>query len=157
MFQTFRQKITFVNIGLLVIILIIFLTNVNYQKNKMVKQVNKELEILINFELDHVVGSIYEMLYEQYNIHGENPSNEVLESMKNAIMKTKVGKTGYVYVLGSAGEEKGNYIVSLDRQRDGENIWTARDAKGELFIQNIINGGLSSKDREIKTHKISVA
>ncbi len=57
-----------------------------------------------------------------------------LNSLKDEFAGITVGKTGYVYILNS----KGDYVLSLGRQRDGENIWNAEDADGTLFIQEII-------------------
>lgn len=67
-------------------------------------------------------------------------------SLKKRIIATKVGRTGYVYVL----DLKGNYIVSQDGKRDGENILEAKDASGRLFIQDIIK-----KARELKPGEIA--
>ena len=58
----------------------------------------------------------------------------ISESLMKEIKKITVGKTGYVYVMDS----KGNYVVSKDGKRDGENIWDAKDSDGRLFIQEII-------------------
>jgi signal transduction histidine kinase len=59
-------------------------------------------------------------------------------------MNVKVGKTGYVYVLDS----KGNYIISKDGKRDGENLWTAKDVSGKLFIQDICNKAVILKSTD---------
>lgn len=67
------------------------------------------------------------------------------EKLRSEIMKTVIGKTGYIYVLGSEGAQKGNYIVSQNGRRDGENIWEAKDSDGNLFIQNIINKAVTLK------------
>ena len=58
-------------------------------------------------------------------------------SLRQQILSTKVGTTGYVFVLDS----KGNYIVSQNGQRDGENIWNVKDAAGRPMIQEIIGIG----------------
>ena len=58
-------------------------------------------------------------------------------------MDIVVGKTGYVYVLGATGGERGCYLISKDGKRDGENIWEERDDAGRPFIQNIIGKALS--------------
>ncbi len=58
--------------------------------------------------------------------------------VRHAILQTKVGRTGYVYVLGSSGEDRGRYIISQKGERDGENIWMSRDSDGNLVIQDII-------------------
>ena len=59
------------------------------------------------------------------------PEGSILAS----IADITVGKTGYIYIL----DEQGNYILSKDQIRDGENIWNAKDSDGNYFIQDIIN------------------
>ncbi|MEM1331394.1 MAG: methyl-accepting chemotaxis protein [Planctomycetota bacterium] len=66
---------------------------------------------------------------------------ESVESVRQAIMETPVGKTGYVYVLGGSGSQQGDYIISNQGKRDGENIWEAKDADGNLFIQSVVENG----------------
>ena len=41
---------------------------------------------------------------------------------------------------------KGKYILSHKGQRDGENIWDAKDADGNLFIQSAVKKALATKD-----------
>jgi methyl-accepting chemotaxis protein len=59
-------------------------------------------------------------------------------SVKQQILNIKVGTTGYVYVLDSAG----HYTISQGGKRDGELIWESKDASGRLFIQDIIKKAL---------------
>jgi len=61
-----------------------------------------------------------------------------MASLRRAIMDTRVGKTGYVWALGAKGPDRGRYMVSKDGVRDGENVWDARDADGEYFVQKMI-------------------
>jgi len=68
------------------------------------------------------------------------PLKVVEEKLRQAIYALKIGETGYVYVLGGSGKEKGHYIISKGGKRDGENIWESKDANGKLFIQEIVNG-----------------
>ncbi len=56
------------------------------------------------------------------------------EALKDVIASIRVGETGYIFVLDYAG----NYIASKNRQRDGENIWNAKDSEGDNFIQEAI-------------------
>ncbi len=70
---------------------------------------------------------------------------ESVTALRASIAATKVGKTGYVYVLDS----KGNYVLSLGGKRDGENIWEAKDASGSLFIQEICKKATALKEGEI--------
>jgi hypothetical protein len=61
------------------------------------------------------------------------PQDSVV-ALRESIMETQVGETGYVFVLNSQGE----YVVSKGGERDGESLWEARDADGRLFIQDIV-------------------
>ena len=69
----------------------------------------------------------------------------VAKELHDAVTKVVVGKTGYVYVLNSQGANRGKYVVSFQGKRDGENIWEAKDASGNLFIQSIIAKGLKTQ------------
>lgn len=59
------------------------------------------------------------------------------DALKNILSSIKIGKTGYVFIL----DYKGNYILSKNRERDGENIWNAKDNNSNPFIQEIISKG----------------
>ncbi|PTY05738.1 methyl-accepting chemotaxis protein [Opitutaceae bacterium EW11] len=70
------------------------------------------------------------------------------QELRTSLQKLVVGKTGYVYVVGTKGDERGRYILSYKGQRDGEMIWGAKDAAGKLFIQEAIQKALSAKPGE---------
>jgi len=72
---------------------------------------------------------------------------ENVDSLRKGIMDIKVGKTGYVYVLGGKGKQKGTYIISKGGQHDKENILNAKNANGKLIIQDIINKALALKSQ----------
>lgn len=72
------------------------------------------------------------------------------DSLRKAIMDMKVGKTGYVYVLGGRLPfHRGHYIISRGGQRDGENIWGSKDRKGRLYIQAIVDKAVRLKKGEV--------
>jgi|GEM_PF-401898 len=83
-----------------------------------------------------IIGAIFVGLPEK------NQQEVVLSSLSDM----KVGKSGYIFVL----NQKGDYVLSLDRKRDGENIWEAKDSNGDLFIQDIVNNALKLKEGETK-------
>lgn len=64
---------------------------------------------------------------------------EVVASIRQSIMRTVIGRTGYAYVLDTSGR----YIISKDGKRDGENIWNVRGENGVYFIQEICKKALS--------------
>ena len=75
--------------------------------------------------------------------------SEIPESLRRAILDMKVGKTGYVYVLGGKlAHHKGHYIISKNGERDGENIWDSRDTDGRYYIRAIVNKGIKLKQGE---------
>ncbi len=74
---------------------------------------------------------------------------ESVASLRKSIMSMLVGKTGYIFVLDSAG----NYVISKDGKRDGENIWEAKDANGTPFIQEICRKAIAAKDGQIVEQK----
>lgn len=74
---------------------------------------------------------------------------ESATALRKSIMETKVGDTGYVFVLNATGADKGKYVISKDGKRDGEVIWEAKDSDGKLFIQEICAKALALKSGEI--------
>lgn len=72
---------------------------------------------------------------------GEKES-EFQNSILNSLSSIIIGKTGYIWIVDS----EGNYILSKDRTRDGENIWEAKDSNGDLFIQDMVKNSKASKD-----------
>ncbi len=71
-----------------------------------------------------------------------------LISLRNSIMGLVVGKTGYVYVLGAQGDQKGRYIISPHGERDGENFYDFQDSTGNYPIRTIIDKALALADPE---------
>jgi methyl-accepting chemotaxis protein len=74
---------------------------------------------------------------------------QAAESLRQSILDTKVGKTGYVYVLGGTGSEQGRYIISQGGKRDGESIWGVKDADGNPVIQSIVKKAVDLKKGEV--------
>ncbi len=68
------------------------------------------------------------------------------ERLKELLASTVIGKTGYVYII----DYKGDYVLSRDRKRDGENIWYVEDDKGRFVIQDVIKKGRALKKGKIE-------
>ncbi len=88
---------------------------------------------------------IYNNAEEITGMIGVGIPQESTTELRKAIMETRVGKTGYIYILDSSG----SYVISQDGKRDGENLWEAKDSQGRYFIQSIVKKALALKDREI--------
>ena len=71
-------------------------------------------------------------------------------SLREAVMGMKVGKSGYVYVLGGRHMfHRGHYIISKGGQRDGENLWDSKDADGRYYVRSMVNGAIKLKKNEV--------
>ena len=77
---------------------------------------------------------------------------ENVPELRKGIMDIVVGKTGYVFVLGGSGDEKGRYVISAGGKRDGECILDAKDADGNLFIAELIEKGKSAGEGRAAMH-----
>jgi len=89
----------------------------------------KNMEKEIDFQAKNIVKAQAEAIIKFTNkFPGTN------EELKQIISSIKVGKTGYIWVT----DYEGKYIISLDRKRDGENIFNAKDSNGVYFIQEAI-------------------
>ena len=71
------------------------------------------------------------------------------KQLREWIMNLLVGKTGYVFVIGGNDPHKGHYLISKGGARDGENIWDAKDADGNAFIQDMVTTATASSQGEI--------
>ncbi len=72
-----------------------------------------------------------------------------VDALRRTILNTTVGKTGHIIVVGCKGSRRGHYIISKDGKRDGEDIWDARDASGELLVQPHVEKALSLGKGEV--------
>lgn len=71
--------------------------------------------------------------------------------VRQAILQTRVGKTGYIYVLAGTGAQRGRYIISCKGQRDGEDIWQSQDSHGRYIVQEIIGKATALDHGEMDT------
>ena len=91
-------------------------------------------------------GKIIGMLYVGEKL-------EAVASLRKAIQSMKVGKLGYVGIIGGKGEHKGRYIISKDGARDGESIWNQKDIHGNAVVQAIVAKALSQPKGEAFYHE----
>jgi methyl-accepting chemotaxis protein len=72
-----------------------------------------------------------------------------ITSLRRGILSMRLGKTGYVYVLGGEGRERGRYLISQGGKRDGEDIWDAKDSDGQYFIRTIVEKARATSAGEV--------
>ena len=65
--------------------------------------------------------------------------------LRQGLRDVVVGKTGYVYVLGGSGEQKGRFIVAPQGKSDGEQLLDVKDADGRTFVQTLLQDALAAK------------
>ena len=110
--------------------------------------------------LAYVVNAWYLTAYEPIkdktgNVIGMFYVGEKLEavsSLRKAISGIKVGKTGYVSVLGGKGDHRGHYIISKDGVRDNEDIWNLKDVNGNLVSQTLVTNAINRPKGEVFYH-----
>ena len=101
----------------------------------------------------YVVNAWYLTAYEPlFNNDGDiigalyfGVEQEATSAMREALMNTKIGQTGYIWIIDS----KGNYVLSRNGKRDGESILGAKDADGNAFVKDIIAKARGSREGEI--------
>lgn len=106
-----------------------------------------------SFVVDGWYMASYEPLRDKNNningILAVAVKQKTFDSLRKRIMDIVVGKSGYVYVIGGSGTQKGKYVISQGGKRDGEDIWNSKDDNGKLFVQEIVNNSLKSTDGTI--------
>ncbi len=95
--------------------------------------------------LKDITGNLVGMLYVG------SKQEAVVSRLRQAILKIRLGKTGYVFILEGSGQDRGRYIISYKGERDGENIWMSTDSDGHYVIQEIINKSVALKSEEMTT------
>jgi methyl-accepting chemotaxis protein WspA len=75
---------------------------------------------------------------------------KTFEALRHSIAQIRVGKTGYVWVVGGHGEKRGVYLLSKDGERDGESIWDAKDPDGNYVIRDIVAKALAAPPGQVQ-------
>ena len=70
---------------------------------------------------------------------------ESVKTLRQKIMEIGIGKTGYAFIL----DGQGQYVISKGGQRDGESIWDAKDADGNLFVREMCTKAIALSDGEV--------
>ncbi len=79
--------------------------------------------------------------------------NNYITALRQAIMQLNIGESGYVFVLGGKGKNRGRYIISKHGSRDGENLWNSTDAQGRPFVQSIVGKAMNCNPGHFETER----
>ncbi len=90
----------------------------------------------------------YELIQKALDDNDGALSSEEEEDILNRLSRHTVGKTGYVWIL----DYEGHYVLSKGRERDGENVWEAKDSDGNMVIQDLVGKGKDVSGTEIAYH-----
>ena len=66
------------------------------------------------------------------------PEKDTVNQLLERLETVRIGATGHVFVLHGSGAARGTYLLSRDRKQDGRNVWEARDADGQPFIEALV-------------------
>ena len=78
-----------------------------------------------------------------------------IPDLRRGIAEITAGKSGYVWILGGTGDQRGRYIISREGRRDGENLWEARDDAGHLFVQSMICKAMATQQGKCQFERYS--
>lgn len=140
--QVFGQAIAFMSAVAMVVI-------VYLEKESLNRELIQVSDDQVEARLGELASSIVSTCSMVDRLQKSGQTTSDLTPLRAAIKSIKVGATGYAYVLGGKGAERGRYIVSQDGTRDGENLWENKDADGNLFIQEMVDKAVNLKAGEI--------
>ncbi|MDC7222918.1 MAG: Cache 3/Cache 2 fusion domain-containing protein [Spirochaetales bacterium] len=99
-----------------------------------------------SFILDSPYIAVYKPLFSdegelEYVLFSGIPEEVFLKSLLDDLGSRVIGKDGYFFILSPQGE----YILSQNRERDGESIIQAQDREGRFFIKEMIDTAMNYK------------
>lgn len=71
-----------------------------------------------------------------------------LEGIRAGVAASRIGETGSIYVLGGQGNQRGRYLIAPPGDTDGRVVWEEKDARGEPYVQDIVEAALAAKEGE---------
>jgi methyl-accepting chemotaxis protein len=145
-----RTKITAMGVLLALLPVLILVTLILFQEQKIKSQVIARLDTQARENLSSVAQETTHLCaIQMQTLQEAEPTKENTYSLRKSITSIKVGKTGYVEVLGGSGDQRGHLVISKNGQQDGENIWETKDESGSYPIQNICAAATKLKPGEV--------
>ena len=127
---------------------------------------NRVISTILQGETFHgtayVVNAWYVTAYEPIrDEHGEiigmlyvGIRQEQIESLREALGESRVGQTGYVYVLSGSGDKRGQYIIAPPGAEDGDSALEIRDVDGNAPVEAMLSAAqnLGVDDIEVQRY-----
>jgi methyl-accepting chemotaxis protein len=110
-----------------------------------------------------VVDAWYQTVYEPIHdgsgavigMYYVGVKQESIPGLRESIVGTKVGESGFVTVLGGTGDQRGRFLISHGGTRDGESVLEQADAAGRPMIQEILQSTVDSAPGQMVVHRYS--
>ena len=74
---------------------------------------------------------------------------KIIEVLRKSMLKTSIGKTGYIWVIGSKEEDRGRYIVSNSVKNDGASVDAVGGQKG--FVEDVISQAIEAGEGKLSS------
>ncbi|BDG07356.1 Cache 3/Cache 2 fusion domain-containing protein [Anaeromyxobacter paludicola] len=71
-----------------------------------------------------------------------------LESIRGAVARARIGRSGSVQVFGAKGKDRGRVLISPEPGAEGQELWDAKDANGRAWVQELVGAALSGDGGE---------
>lgn len=66
---------------------------------------------------------------------------EEFGTLYETLRDIRIGDSGYVFVIGTSGSDRGRYIIAGDPSRDGEMLWNSHNVEGRYVIREMVEQG----------------
>jgi PAS domain-containing protein len=71
-----------------------------------------------------------------------------LEGIRAGVAASRIGETGEIWVVGGNGNQRGRYLIAPRGRSDGEDAWSAADARGKAYVQAIVRAAQAAAPGE---------
>jgi methyl-accepting chemotaxis protein len=68
-------------------------------------------------------------------------------------VSTRIGKSGYIFVVNATGPTRGHYVISKDGERDGEDAWNTHDSQGQFPMHEICRKAVSLRPDQVAAYR----
>jgi methyl-accepting chemotaxis protein len=104
------------------------------------------------YEVDAWYETAYAPLFDESSsvvgMYYVGVKQENIQTLRNAIEKTRVGATGNAYILSGQSDKRASFVIAPPDRQDGQSQWNVQDASGSFVYQDMLAAALQLKPRE---------